>query len=209
MHHRQSLGRMLSEGAVLPHCLLRLDMGLGRVQTATPNLCVVMKLDMGRVRAHLGLRSGGCQALIAMALLMGGDYFIRGAERIGPKQVRRPAAQQVCTASSRHGQDAFGVALCSQSSSAATCRCVAARGGRRVMQRSREGRAQAGAELCRLPQKLAAHSLALLPLLISTDYTSCSEHQRQGVPVCCKKDTVEYWGCSCPCCKGGEERCRM
>ena len=72
------------------------------MQTATPNLCAVTKLDMGRVRARLGLGSGGQQALIAMALLMGGDYFIPGAERIGPKQVRCPAAQQVCTASLRH-----------------------------------------------------------------------------------------------------------
>ena len=75
-------------------CLLCLNIILGRVQTATPNLCAVTKLDMDQVRAHLGISSGGHQALVAMALLMGGDYFMRGAERIGPKQVRRPAAQQ-------------------------------------------------------------------------------------------------------------------
>ena len=84
-----------SYSAQLLHFLLCRNMVLGQVQTATPNLCAVTKLDMGRVRARLGVNSGGHRALVAMALLMGGDYFVRGAERIGPKQVRRPAAPQV------------------------------------------------------------------------------------------------------------------
>lgn len=46
------------------------------------------RLDMSRVREHLGISSGGHQALIAMALLLGGDYHMRGAEKIGPKQVQ-------------------------------------------------------------------------------------------------------------------------
>ncbi|CAL5220963.1 g3069 [Coccomyxa viridis] len=54
--------------------------------TATPNQCVLSSLDMARVRAYLGISADGHLALIAMALLLGGDYHMRGAERIGPKQ---------------------------------------------------------------------------------------------------------------------------
>ena len=56
------------------------------MQTGTPSQCALVRLDMSLVRQHLGLASGGHQALTAIALLVGGDYFIRGAERIGPKQ---------------------------------------------------------------------------------------------------------------------------
>ena len=58
------------------------------LQTATPNLCVLASLDMAQVRAYLGISADGHLALIAMALLLGGDYHMRGAEKIGPKQVR-------------------------------------------------------------------------------------------------------------------------
>ncbi len=57
------------------------------VQTATPNQCVLASIDMAKVRAYLGISADGHLALIAMALLLGGDYHMRGAERIGPKQV--------------------------------------------------------------------------------------------------------------------------
>ena len=57
------------------------------MQTATANQCALVSLDMARVRAYLGIRANGHLALIAMALLLGGDYHMRGAERIGPKQV--------------------------------------------------------------------------------------------------------------------------
>ena len=36
------------------------------------------------VRAHLGLSSGGGAALLTLAELMGGDYHVGGAARVGP-----------------------------------------------------------------------------------------------------------------------------
>lgn len=48
---------------------------------------MLAEVHMDRVREHLGISSGGHQALIAMALLLGGDYHMRGAEKIGPKLV--------------------------------------------------------------------------------------------------------------------------
>ena len=60
------------------------------LQTATPNQCALASLDMARVRAYLGISSNGHIALIATALLLGGDYHMRGAERIGPRQVQAP-----------------------------------------------------------------------------------------------------------------------
>jgi hypothetical protein len=61
--------------------------GHALLQTGTPNQCVLAKVHMGSVREHLGICSGGQRALIAMALLLGGDYHVRGAENIGPKLV--------------------------------------------------------------------------------------------------------------------------
>ena len=48
---------------------------------------MLAEVHMDSVREHLGICSGGHQALIAMALLLGGDYHMRGAEKIGPKLV--------------------------------------------------------------------------------------------------------------------------
>ena len=171
---------------------------------------------MGGVRARLGLGSGGHQALIAMALLMGGDYFIRGAERIGPKQVRRafgsPTGLHRFIAARSNAKMLSGRCCACKAAAAPPGAGMPLMGSRPVMQRSREGRARAGAERHRLLQKPAAHSLALLPLLISRDCTSCSEHRRQGVPVCCGKEAallVEYWCCSCSWCKDWEGRCSV
>ena len=61
--------------------------GHALLQTGTPNQCVLAEVHKGKVREHLGICSGGHRALIAMALLLGGDYHMRGAENIGPKLV--------------------------------------------------------------------------------------------------------------------------
>ena len=89
------------------------------VQTATANQCALASLDMARVRAYLGISSGGHLALIAMALLLGGDYLMRGAERIGPKQVQALAhiecacRRAICARAGCQfvGQDAYAIFL--------------------------------------------------------------------------------------------------
>ena len=40
--------------------------------------------ELAAVRAHLGLSSGGGAALLTLAELMGGDYHMGGAARVGP-----------------------------------------------------------------------------------------------------------------------------
>lgn len=57
-------------------------------QTAMPNECKLTRVQMAKVRRHLGIEEGGESALTAVALLTGGDYNQGGAERVGHKQVR-------------------------------------------------------------------------------------------------------------------------
>ncbi|KAK9836481.1 hypothetical protein WJX74_001392 [Apatococcus lobatus] len=55
-----------------------------RLQTAVPGNAELQKGTAEGVRKLLGLRAGGQEALVGLALLTGGDYHLQGAVDVGP-----------------------------------------------------------------------------------------------------------------------------
>lgn len=54
------------------------------VQTAVPGNAELQRGTVEGVRKLLGLRAGGQEALVGLALLTGGDYHLKGAVDVGP-----------------------------------------------------------------------------------------------------------------------------
>lgn len=54
-----------------------------RPQTATQSKSELVRVDLADIRAQLGLAGGGQEALLAMALLTGGDYDVAGLANVG------------------------------------------------------------------------------------------------------------------------------
>ena len=48
-----------------------------------------MKVELMGIQRMLGIRSGGPDALVALSLLCGGDYAVKGAEHVGSRQAIR------------------------------------------------------------------------------------------------------------------------
>ena len=46
-------------------------------------------MELAGIQYMLGIESGGADALIALSLLCGGDYAIKGAEHVGSKSALR------------------------------------------------------------------------------------------------------------------------
>ena len=43
-----------------------------------------MRVDLPSIRQHLGLATGGAEAMLALALITGGDYDVTGLPNVGP-----------------------------------------------------------------------------------------------------------------------------
>lgn len=59
------------------------------LQSNEPHNSEVMKVELMGIQRMLGIRSGGPDALVALSLLCGGDYAVRGAEHVGSRQAIR------------------------------------------------------------------------------------------------------------------------
>ena len=58
---------------------------IGVLQTNDPQNSEALKVELAGIQRVLGIESGGADALIALSLLCGGDYAIKGAEHVGSK----------------------------------------------------------------------------------------------------------------------------
>ncbi|KAK9813940.1 hypothetical protein WJX73_005755 [Symbiochloris irregularis] len=54
-----------------------------RLQTMVTKQSEVVRVDMEGIRGRLGLRTGGAEALLALALITGGDYDASGLDSVG------------------------------------------------------------------------------------------------------------------------------
>lgn len=55
------------------------------LQTNEPHNTEAVKVELAGVQSMLGIQSGGADALVALSLLCGGDYAIKGAEHVGSR----------------------------------------------------------------------------------------------------------------------------
>ena len=59
------------------------------LQSGEPQNSEIAKVELEWIQKMLGITSGGADALIALSLLCGGDYAIKGAEHVGSRSAIR------------------------------------------------------------------------------------------------------------------------
>ena len=59
------------------------------LQSNDPQNSEVLKVELAGVQSMLGIEAGGPDALVALSLLCGGDYAVKGAEHVGSRQAIR------------------------------------------------------------------------------------------------------------------------
>ncbi|KAL3141843.1 hypothetical protein ABBQ32_004509 [Trebouxia sp. C0010 RCD-2024] len=60
-----------------------------KLQSGDPQNSEIAKVELAWVQQMLGIQSGGADALIALSLLSGGDYAVKGAEHVGARSAVR------------------------------------------------------------------------------------------------------------------------
>ncbi|KAL0048711.1 hypothetical protein WJX82_009391 [Trebouxia sp. C0006] len=60
-----------------------------KLQSNDPQNSEVLKLELAGIQSMLGIEAGGPDALVALSLLCGGDYAVKGAEHVGSRQAIR------------------------------------------------------------------------------------------------------------------------
>ncbi len=59
------------------------------LQSTDPQNSEVLKVELAGIQSMLGIEAGGADALVALSLLCGGDYAVKGAEHVGSRQAIR------------------------------------------------------------------------------------------------------------------------
>ena len=59
------------------------------LQSNEPQNSEVLKVELAGIQSMLGIGAGGPDALVALSLLCGGDYAVKGAEHVGSRQAIR------------------------------------------------------------------------------------------------------------------------
>jgi len=59
------------------------------LQSNEPQNSEVLKVELAGIQSMLGIEAGGPDALVALSLLCGGDYAVKGAEHVGSRQAFR------------------------------------------------------------------------------------------------------------------------
>lgn len=59
------------------------------LQSNEPQNSEVLKVELAGIQSMLGIEAGGPDALVALSLLCGGDYAVKGAEHVGSRQAIR------------------------------------------------------------------------------------------------------------------------
>ncbi|KAA6428448.1 MAG: flap endonuclease GEN protein 1 [Trebouxia sp. A1-2] len=60
-----------------------------KLQSNQPQNSEVLKVELAGIQSMLGIEAGGPDALVALSLLCGGDYAVKGAEHVGSRQAIR------------------------------------------------------------------------------------------------------------------------
>ncbi|DBB04272.1 TPA: hypothetical protein ACH3X1_012770 [Trebouxia sp. C0004] len=60
-----------------------------KLQSNDPQNSEVLKVELAGIQSLLGIEAGGPDALVALSLLCGGDYAIKGAEHVGSRRAIR------------------------------------------------------------------------------------------------------------------------